>query len=153
MSAKRILPIESDHDTGAVFAAAREHRLVVRSCSRCGADHHLPRAYCYHCGSFDLAWREVAGLGTLYAWTVVEHPTHPAYEVPYTVVLVDVDEAPDVRLVGNLPGRPTLEVGMPMEVWWDDVDGQAVLPNWRPARLETRALTEGHSDDIELAPG
>ena len=49
------------------------------------------------------------------------------------MVLVDLDEAPDVRLVGNLPGRPVLEVGIPMEVWWDDVDGQAVLPNWRPA--------------------
>ena len=104
----------------------------MRSCSGCGADHHLPRSYCYHCGSFDLVWRDVAGRGTLYAWTVVVHPTHPAYEVPYTVVLVDLDEAPDVRLAGYLPGRPALAVGMPMEVWWDDVDGQAVLPNWRP---------------------
>ena len=70
--------------------------------------------------------------GALYAWTVVEHPTHPAYPVPYTVVLVDVDGAPGVRLVGHLPGRPDLEAGQRMRLRFDETGEGVVLPNWEP---------------------
>ena len=65
------------------------------------------------------------------------HQVHPAYPVPYTVVLVDLDALPGTRFVGQLPGDPELAAGMPMEVWFDelgDVDGRAVVvPQWRPA--------------------
>ena len=129
---RRVLPVVDDRDTGGLFEAAREGRLVVRFCQSCDRPLHLPRAYCYHCGSWDTGWREVGGLGTLYAWTVVEHGVHPAWEVPYTVVLVDVDGAPGVRLVGNLPGRPALRVGQAMEVWFDEMGEGVVIPNWVP---------------------
>ncbi len=142
MSAERILPIEDRPRHGRRLrrgAGAPPRRAVVFELRRRPSP--APRLL-LPLRQLRPRWRQVAGRGTLYAWTIVEHPTHPAYEVPYTVVLVDLDEAPEVRLAGNLPGRPTLEVGMPMEVWWDDVDGQAVLPNWRPASQGPRALTE-----------
>ena len=132
-AANRILPVDDDRETGGFFQAAKEHRLVVKGCDGCGAVLHLPRAYCYHCGSWDTSWHDVEGGGTLYAWTVVERPFHPAYETPYTVVLVDLDGAPGVRLAGNLAGRPDLRAGQSMELWWDDVAEGVVLPNWRTA--------------------
>ena len=65
------------------------------------------------------------------------HQVHPAYPVPYTVVLVDLDALPGTRLVGSLDGDQHLAAGMPMEVWFEDVgeaDGRrVVLPQWRPA--------------------
>jgi uncharacterized OB-fold protein len=135
-SVRRILPVDDDRDSGGFFQAAQERRLVVKSCRDCDRALHLPRAYCYHCGSWDTGWREVGGAATLYAWTVVVRPFHAAYPVPYTVVLVDLDEAPGVRLVGYVDGRPELRAGQPMELWWDEVeagDGDVVvLPNWRP---------------------
>jgi uncharacterized protein len=127
---RRYIPAD-DRETGGFFEAARRRELVVKSCNKCGATLHLPRAYCSHCGSWDTGWRPVTGSGTLYAWTVVEQQFHPAYPTPYTVVLVDLDDAP-VRLAGNLPGRPDLTVGQAMEVWWDELDDEHVVPNWRP---------------------
>jgi hypothetical protein len=72
----------------------------------------------------------------LYSWTVVTHQVHPAYPTPYTVVLVDLDDLPDTRLVGSIPGTPELVVGQPMQVWFEQLgerDGRPiVVPNWRP---------------------
>ena len=130
----RLLPVDDDQDTGGFFAAAAEHRLVVRTCLECGAHLHLPRAYCAHCRTWNTTWTDVAGDGgSLYAWTVVDRPAHPAYPVPYTVVLVDVDDAPGVRLVGHLPGRPELSAGQRMRLRFDVVGDGVVLPNWEPA--------------------
>jgi uncharacterized OB-fold protein len=135
-TAFRILPVDDDRDTGGFFRAAQERRLVVKACRACGTSLHLPRAYCYHCGSWDTDWRDVDGGATLYGWTVVTRQFHPAYPSPYTVVLVDLDGAPGVRLVGHIAGRPDLRAGQPMELWWDEVDTAdgppMLLPNWRP---------------------
>lgn len=132
----RLLPVDDDLDTGGFFAAAREGRLALRRCNGCDAVLHVPRMYCRHCGSWEGRWADVAGRATLHTWTVVEHQVHPAYPVPYTVVLVELDELPGTHLVGRLDGVPELNAGMPMEVWFEDVgvhDGQAVvLPQWRP---------------------
>jgi uncharacterized OB-fold protein len=53
--------------------------------------------------------------------------------VPYTIVLVDLDDAPGVRLLGHLPGSPDLRVGMPMQVRFEERPDGATLPNWEPA--------------------
>lgn len=127
-----LLPVTDDRDTGGFFDAARRGVLAVRTCSSCHTILHLPRAYCKACGSWDGEWREVAGTGTVHSWTVVEHQVHPRYPTPHTIVLVDVDGAPGVRLVGHLPGTPELRDGLPMRVRFDDLGEGVVLPQWEP---------------------
>lgn len=130
-AAGRLLPVDDDPDTGGFFDAARRGELTIRRCNGCDAVLHLPRAYCHACGSWDGRWAPVAGTGTVHSWTVVEHQVHPSYPVPYTVVLVQLDDVP-ARLVGWLPGRPALTAGLAMHVWFEQLDG-AVLPQWAPA--------------------
>ena len=48
------------------------------------------------------------------------------------MVLVELDDAPGVRYVGNLAGRPDLREGMPMRVRFDDAGDGVTLPNWEP---------------------
>ena len=130
------VPVVDDVDTGGFFEAARRHELAVRMCNGCDAVLHVPVAYCHRCGSWDTRWQTVAGRGRLHSWTVVAHQVHPAYPVPYTVLLVDLEEHPGVRLVGQLPGRPALRAGQPMEVWFDDIGDDVILPQWRPLTME-----------------
>jgi uncharacterized protein len=130
---QRLLPATDDRDTAGFWEAARRGELVVRRCTSCDAVLHMPRAYCHHCGSWETAWRPVPGTGTLYSWTVVAHQVHPSFPVPFTVVLVDVDDAPGARMAGYLPGEPALTEGQPMTVWFEDVGDDVVLPQWRPA--------------------
>jgi uncharacterized OB-fold protein len=133
-AAARLLPVDDDHDTGGFWAAAKEHQLVVRACTACGAILHVPRAYCHTCGSWEGHWRRMSGHGRVYSWTTVEHQVHPAYPAPYTVVLVELIDAPGVRLVGYLPGAPELAEGQPMRVWFEELDDGVVLPQWEPER-------------------
>ena len=128
-----IEPVDFDRDTGYFFQAAREGRLVFRACRSCGAGLHMPTQFCGRCGSRDTEWREAAGTGTLYSWTTVKQTVHPAYPAPYTIVQVALDEAPEVRYLGSIPGEVELCAGQPMRVVFDERARASGLPQWRPA--------------------
>ena len=129
----RPLPFTDDRDTAGFFEAAGRHQLVVRVCEGCDQVLHLPRAYCSRCGSWSGRWQQVSGRGRLSSWTVVEHQVHPAFPVPYTIVLVELDDHLGVRLVGQLPGAPELVAGQLMEVWFEEMAEGVTIPQWRPA--------------------
>ena len=129
----RLAPVTNDHDSAGFWEAAARRQLVARVCTVCGTTLHLPRARCFHCGSFEGEWRARSGEGRLYSWTTVAHQVHPAYPAPYTVVLVELADDPAVRLVGEVPGEPDLTIGQPMRVTWEERANGTVVPNWEPA--------------------
>ena len=131
------VPRTTDHDTGGHWAAAADGELAIRACAACGLVLHLPKAYCHGCGSWDTAWRAVAPTGTLWSYTITERELRAGFDPPYAVVVVELDEAPGTRLVGHLPGRPELRIGMAMRARFDRVGpagAEVRLPNWEVAR-------------------
>jgi len=132
-SHSRRLPVTDDVDTGGFWSGAAEGELRIRACDRCGAFVHLPRAYCPQCHAAETRWRAVVGRGRLYAYCVVEQQIDVSFPTPYTTVLVELDDARGVRLLGHLSGRRTdLSIGMPMVVDFMRIDSEVVLPQWRP---------------------
>jgi len=127
-----ILPNDTDRETAGFFAAAAEGRLVFRACQDCDHALHPPTDHCPHCGGWNTAWRDAKGSGTLYSWTTVTHQIHPAFPAPYTLVVVELDDAPEVRLVGRVDGTPELAAGQPMQVWFEKLEGGPTLPQWKP---------------------
>ncbi|WP_082765707.1 MULTISPECIES: Zn-ribbon domain-containing OB-fold protein [unclassified Phenylobacterium] len=133
MGAPSIIPYASDRETGAFFEAAAQGRLVYKACDDCQHALHPPTDHCPHCGGWNTAWRDARGTGKLHTWTAVMHQIHPDYPAPYTLVVVELDEAPEVRLVGRLDGEPDLTAGQPMEVWFETLGDGPTLPQWKPA--------------------
>ena len=131
-----MLPVTDDRDTGPFFEAARECRLAYAACDQCRRAIHPPMPWCPHCGG-RIGWRTASGRATLYGFTLVEHQIHPAFPTPYTVVLVELADSQDVRLVGHLAGKHELRIGQPMEVWFEDKGDGVVLPQWRPMQPES----------------
>ena len=73
----------------AVYTQHLERGELAYQVSRStGAPVFYPRVAAPRTGAADLEWRISAGLGTVYATTVV----HPRDGTPYNVALVDVDE-------------------------------------------------------------
>ena len=73
-----------------------KHVLRYQRCAECGAAQTLARYACTRCGSTTLHWRDAAGTGIVYATTVIMRAPSDAFRalVPYTLVLVDLDEGP-----------------------------------------------------------
>ncbi len=115
--------------------AAPEGRLVVQQCRACVRAWHPPLPVCPHCNSADPGWREVAGTGTVYTYTVVRHPTHIALadQVPYVIAIVELTEGPRVvtGITGCDPGD--VRAGMPVRVTFTAVSDDVTLPYFEPA--------------------
>lgn len=133
MDALPMHPNVHDRETAGFFEAAAAERLVYRACEDCRHALHPPTGYCKHCGSWNTAWREASGRGRLHSWTTVHHSVHPAYPAPYTVVVVELDDTPEVRLLGRLDGEPHLSMGQTMRVSFQTLADGVVLPQWQPA--------------------
>jgi uncharacterized protein len=94
-----------------------EGMLRIQKCAECGTYQWYPRPLCSNCYSEQLEWEPVATAGTLYSYTVTHQRTGFAFDesLPFVVAVVDITEAPGVRLTGllrDIPGDP--KPGMPV---------------------------------------
>lgn len=116
------------------WEAARRHELVVQRCRGCGAHRFPARNLCSRCLGRDAEWTRVSGRGTLFSYAVMHQVYHPGFaaEVPYAVVVVELEEG--TRLISNVLDCPLadLRIGMPVEVAFEDVTPEVTLPKFRP---------------------
>lgn len=115
------LPIpvpEGDGLSAPFWTGLRDNRVMVQHCEACGCWQHGPEWLCHRCHAFDPAWEAVAPRGRIYSWERVWHPVHPCLggHGPYLAVLVELPEAGQVRMLGNLLGDPLQEVRIGAEV-------------------------------------
>ncbi|NGP07269.1 3-ketoacyl-CoA thiolase [Rhodococcus sp. 14C212] len=145
----RLRPLVTERGSKGFFDAAADGELAILTCEDCGRRIHLPRPRCVYCASTSVRWKPVARTGTVYAHTIVEHQVHPLFPVPYTVIVVDVDdEADGVRLIGNLPGRVDVTAGTPVRsafenLGTDPAGNPVVLPVWELDTERTATATGG----------
>ncbi len=122
-----------DNVNAEYWQAAREGRLLIQQCPACGHRQWYPRALCTECGA-EPEWLETAGRGTVHTFTVIRQQGTPAFkaELPYAVVMVDLDEGP--RVFGAMPGVDVARVaiGLPVEVWFAAAADDTGVPYWRP---------------------
>jgi uncharacterized OB-fold protein len=117
------------------WAAAKRHELVVQRCNACQTFQWGPEWVCHQCHSFDVGWAKVSGRGRIYSWERPWHPVHPALAAagPYLVVLVELPDADNVRMVGNLLGDPMQDVVIGSDVqavFEDHPDKDVTLVQW-----------------------
>ncbi|MBC9730100.1 Zn-ribbon domain-containing OB-fold protein [Streptomyces sp. TRM68367] len=94
----------TDTDGAPFWRYAEQGELRVQACAGCGELRFPPRPCCPHCQSFASEWRRMSGHGRIWSYVVPHPPLLPDYaeQAPYNVVVVELAEAPRIRLVGNL---------------------------------------------------
>ena len=114
----------------------QNNSLKLQYRESCGSWQWGPEWICHYCLSDSLIFREVKPEGTIYSYERVWHPVHPALseQGAYIIVLVEIPEADNVRLVGNLVGDPhqTVEIGRSVKGVFEHHAGEEPysLLNW-----------------------
>lgn len=136
-----LLPDPEDADAAPFWAGAARGELLVQTCAACGTRRIPPRPMCFACRSLRAEWVPLSGRGRIWSFVVPHPPLLPAYQelAPYNVVVVELDDAPGLRLVGNLVARPdgpinevdpaAIRIGQAVRVVFQPC-GDVVLPRW-----------------------
>jgi uncharacterized OB-fold protein len=117
--------------------------LVVQHCAACGLFQHPPLDICRRCQSQELTYERCAGTGSISTFTIVHHAVDDRLKtiVPYNVVVVALDDHPEVHVVGNVIDAAAGELAIDALVRCtfaeveDETAGETLLlPQWELVR-------------------
>jgi uncharacterized OB-fold protein len=129
-------------ETEPFWEGCRNGELRIQRCRETGRYLFPPRPISPWAPSVTPEWVAVSGRGTIWSFVVPHPPLLPFYaeRAPYNVILVALDEDPNVRLTGNLVTRAggainevdpaTIEIGARVEVVFDRLNDDVHLPRW-----------------------
>ncbi len=130
------VPVPDELST-AYWEGTKQHELRLQYCTTCNDYQHPPAATCRDCNNTTLETRTVSGKGTIYAFIIDHRLMTPGFNEPYAVVQVNPVEAnrDTVRITTNLREceLTDIQVGMPVEVVFEDVNDTITLPQFKPA--------------------
>ena len=101
--------------------------LRIQKCNACGELRHPPGPVCPSCHAMDRGYVVASGRGTVHSFLVHHAPAVPGKKLPLTVALIDLEEG--VRMIGEVSGE--VAIGDPVEVWFDRIDDEVTLAQWR----------------------
>jgi uncharacterized protein len=126
---ERIPPTPHVNDeTAAFWAAANEHRFLLRRCRDTGKAYYFPRERSPFTGSLNTEWCDASGNATLYSFSVLVRT-----DTPYCLAYVQLDEGPII--LSNLcqTDFTQLRIGQRLRVvFLASADGQKI-PMFTPA--------------------
>lgn len=113
--------------------AAKQGKLVLQRCRRCGTWQYWPRPVCMRCISRDLEWKEAAGRGVVYSFTITRLPAE-GFEGLEPYVLASVDLPEGTRMMARLLNCPIdrVRIGLPVRVVWEKLTDEISLPQFEP---------------------
>lgn len=118
-------------------------RLLLQQCAACGSIQHPPEEVCFKCQGMRFASVESDGRGSVYSYVVAHYAVNALLKerVPYGVALVQLDDYPEVRILGNVLNVPPeeLRIGLPVRVTFEAIDDketgeQLLVPQWEAVR-------------------
>lgn len=139
----RPVPIPTP-ETQHFWDGTKENKLLLQRCTSCEAAYFPPRPFCPVCSSREVAVEQASGRGFLYSY-VISHRPHPAFDGPYSIAVVELDEGP--RMMTNIVGcdqtPEALELDMAVEVTFEPITDEITLPLFTPAGAGSTGTNEG----------
>ena len=136
-----LLPVDDDPLTQPFWEGCARGELRMQRFTESGRYYWPPRPMDPETRSLDYEWVPMSGRGTVWSVTIPHPPLLPAYSevAPYNVVIVELDEDPRLRMVGNVVESAdaplnsvdphSVEIGERVHVVFCPVDDM-FLPRW-----------------------
>ena len=80
------------------------------------------------------AWDQVPGSGEVYSYTTVHRPVAADQTLPFVIAVIALEDSGGLRMISNLVdvNPEELEIGMPVELVWEDMSADLAIPRFRP---------------------
>ena len=126
-----IPPPTTHPDNEEFWKGVKNNQLLFQRCADCGQWLHPPRPMCPKCRSLNTEWAPSRGKGRISSWVTYRETPHPGLRVPYSVVLVELEEG--IRIISNMldVSPEQIHIGMPVEVVFDKVTDELILPKFK----------------------
>mgnify|MGYP001162135750 FL=1 len=120
---------------------AKQGELWLRYCNSCNEAYFFPTDICraIPCDNpRDTKWIKASGKATLFTFAIVGYETgrapHPGFEAPYVTAIVELEEGPKMptNIVIEDPSPDNLQIGMELEVVFEDITDEIALPKFKP---------------------
>ena len=116
--------------------ACNEGRLVVQNCTACSRLQHPPQKVCLACGSdANMEFREMNGRGKIHGYLVSHDSRVMMLQQiqPFNLAVVELEDAPEIKMLSHLPGTPTDEVpvGATVHVEFEESFNGQKVAEWR----------------------
>jgi uncharacterized OB-fold protein len=115
-------------ETTPYWTAAAEGRLLVKYCNACGDYHFYPRALCPFCFSDKTEWRDAAGTGTIYSFSVTRRG-----EAPYAIAYVTLAEGPTMMTNIVDCDLDAIRIGQKVRLVFKPSENGQPIPMFTPA--------------------
>ena len=125
--------VESDF----YWEKCKEHELWLRYDNDAQQAYFYPRDISPITFSRNTTWIQASGKATLYTYAIVHRAPHPGFvgDVPFVTAMVELEEGPimPTNIVMDDPTPEKLQIGMPLEVVFEDITDDISLPKFKPA--------------------
>ena len=125
--------VESDF----YWEKCKEHELWLRYDNDAQQAYFYPRDISPITFSRNTSWVQASGKATLYTYAIVHRAPHPGFvgDVPFVTAMVELEEGPimPTNIVMDDPTPEKLQIGMPLEVVFEDITDDISLPKFKPA--------------------
>lgn len=110
------------------FEGCARGELLLQRCDNCREHQFYPRTLCSHCGKADPDWVTASGRGCIASFSIVRRGITRAYEAPYVVALIDLEEGP--RMMSNIVDcdPETIVIGQAVTVTFEPWNDDITLP-------------------------
>jgi uncharacterized OB-fold protein len=115
-------------ETMPYWEAAARGKLLLKRCKACGECHFYPRVLCPFCFSDKTEWREAAGTGTIYSFSVTRRA-----EVAYAIAYVTLAEGP--TMLSNIVDCDlnAIRIGQKVTLVFKPSENSQPVPMFTPA--------------------
>jgi uncharacterized OB-fold protein len=136
------VPGWAGEDEAPFWEGVERGEIRIQHCLRCDRRRFPPRPFCPWCQSPDSAWQRTSGRGTLWSYAIAHPPLVPPFAeiAPYNVIVVALEEDPQIRMVGNLVAQTQgpinqmkpdqIRIGARVRAVFSEGPGGLRLPRW-----------------------
>lgn len=129
MTSSNLRPVPHPTTLSRPFWDACNRRVLkVQRCEACGTHVFIPQVFCSRCLGTDLVWVESRGEGAVVSYTVIWRAQTPAFDAPYVVAIVQLDEGYEM-LTNIVDLEPTdVSIGARVRIKFVEITSDATLP-------------------------